>query len=375
MAILATATSSLGTVAVSTPPAFASTVARVAPAEGIFEDCPFATQLLTCTARLATIRAGGFNVVVIPIRYASPLSVRLYATAAQALGISVMWDLSIPSWWQDPMSATSMQGYLSAFAAQCRCSQNGPLLDDLIGFLGSLPATYGYFAADEEALLFGTPSGARTFADRIKQDDPSHPTMFSMYGSGPMAHEYGDIPDMVGQEIYPVTSWDLMPVADSAEVWDSVASTVRQAQRAASRAGQPAAFILQAFSWGDNLSDGEGVGVCAPGDSPKRCWSEARYPSGAEQLQLRNEVLRHSHPSLILWWSFEGTYGQAGHDTSSIYPTGAAAQAHWRGLVAAVRAPVPAAARPSAAQSTAPRRSAHHGRRSHHRRRSPHHRR
>jgi hypothetical protein len=165
--------------------------------------------------------------------------------------------------------------------------------------------------------------------------------MISAFQSS-QTQQYMRIAD-VGQEIYPVTAWDLLPTADSMDVWKSVASTVTQTQREASSAGSDSAFILQAFSWGDNLSDGTAVGVCSPGDSPAKCWSEARYPSGAEQLELRNEVLTHAHPKLILWWSFEGTYGPAYGQSSNFIPPQSQEQAHWAGLTAAIGAPLPGA--------------------------------
>jgi hypothetical protein len=121
-----------------------------------------------------------------------------------------------------------------------------------------------------------------------------------------------------------------------------VAQTAASAQRAASTAGRRSAFILQAFTWGDNLDDGQAVGVCSSGDSRDACYARLVYPSAADQLHLRDAVLTHARPQLILWWSFGGTYGQAGDDNYSIYPTGSVAAARWSGLSAAVKAPYPA---------------------------------
>ena len=42
----------------------AAASASTMPAEGVFEDCPIATQMVTCLQRLETMHAGGVNVVV-----------------------------------------------------------------------------------------------------------------------------------------------------------------------------------------------------------------------------------------------------------------------------------------------------------------------
>jgi hypothetical protein len=124
-------------------------------------------------------------------------------------------------------------------------------------------------------------------------------------------------------------------------MWDSVAQSATDAQQSADNAGNQSAFILQAFTWGDNPADGQAVGVCTAADTPASCYAKLQYPTSAAQLQLRNEILTHAHPSLILWWSFMGTYGQAGNDTYDIYPTGAQAAAQWAGLQATIQAPAP----------------------------------
>jgi hypothetical protein len=85
--------------------------------------------------------------------------------------------------------------------------------------------------------------------------------------------------------------------------------------------------------------------------SPQQCYGKLNYPSAATQLQLRNEVLEHSNAKLILWYSFQQTYGQAGNDTYSIYPTGGAAANRWAGLTAAVKAPYPGDVVASAARA------------------------
>ncbi len=146
---------------------------------------------------------------------------------------------------------------------------------------------------------------------------------------------------MIGAELYPVSTRSLMPASAHRSAWDSFAGWASQTQQAADAAGKQSAFILQAFTWGDNLSDGQAIGVCTAADTKQSCYDKLDYPSAADQLQMRNEVLLNAHPKLILWWSFAGTYGQAGNDTYSIFPSGAQATARWHGLTAAIQATFP----------------------------------
>lgn len=75
-----------------------------------------------------------------------------------------------------------------------------------------------------------------------------------------------------------------------------------------SRVGRPpppgkAGYILQAFSWGDNLEDGRGppFARCTMDDTTASCAARYRTPS---RLQLRAIWCRALalHPSVILWY-------------------------------------------------------------------------
>jgi hypothetical protein len=308
------------------------------PAEGIFDDCGLNTQMSTCLQRLQVIHSGGFDVVVIGANDGSPSADAAYAAAAQQLGMKVMWEISNQGWWQNTSVVTQFPGFASA----CNCSDNSSLLTYMIGFLGSLPGTYGYYAADDSMLGPGDYTGVSQYVSRIKAIDPSHLVLLSSGGED-QTSQYESVGDMNAAEIYPITTGSLMPVARNQDDWDSIGQWAKGVQRIANRHGRSSAFILQAFSWGDNLDDGEAIGVCTPSMSQQRCWDALMYPTSADQLELRNEVLKHASPSLILWWSFMGTYGQSGVDSSySTYPTGAVAASHWAGLTAAVNAPAPA---------------------------------
>lgn len=311
-----------------------------APLEGIFENCPLDSSMSLCTQRLAAMHAGGIRVVVVSAETGSLSALAEYAATARGLGMSVMWELSNPGWWQQPPTSTGMAGYFPAFAAGCGCSENGPLLAYLIGWLGALPGTYGYYAADDSMLSSGDRAGVVAYVSQIKQRDPRHTVLIGSFGLG-QAQEYEGIADLIGDEIYPLKTTSLLPVDAHDGAWNSIVQTATRAQQMAAAAHRQSAFILQAFTWGDNLDDGSAVGACSQGESKWSCYASLRYPSRGEQLQLRNEILLHAHPKLILWWSFPGTYGQAGDDTYSIYPTGTQAASRWAGLSAAIKAPMP----------------------------------
>jgi hypothetical protein len=74
------------------------------------------------------------------------------------------------------------------------------------------------------------------------------------------------------------------------------------------------------------VSDNQDMWDSIAGDTPPSCYAKLQYPTSSAQLQLRNEILTHAHPSLILWWSFMGTYGQAGNDTYDSYLQGSRRQ-------------------------------------------------
>ncbi len=327
-----------GSRATSTAPA--GSPAGTLPAEGVFESCSLDSEMPTCLGRLQAMHQGGMQVVVITAWAGSLDSLRTYASAAQSLGMSVMWELSDPSWWDDPATSTGAAGQFPAFVGGCGCDQNGPLLAYMIRWLGGLPGTYGYYAADDCVLPAGDQAGVTSYVSQIKAQDPVHTVMIGAYGRQ-QADSYQGIADVIGAELYPVSTGSLMPVSTNESAWDSFAEWASQTQQAADAAAKQSAFILQAFTWGDNLSDGQAIGVCTAADTQQSCYDKLVYPSPSDQLKMRNEVLLNAHPKLILWWSFPGTYGQAGSDTYSIFPSGAQATARWNGLTAAIQAPFP----------------------------------
>jgi hypothetical protein len=348
-----------------------SASAASVPPEGIFENCQLDTQMSTCLQRLDVMHGGGFNIVVIDADSGSPSSDASYAASARALGMKVMWEISNTGWWD----GTSVSWQFPGFVTACGCSDNSSLLSYMIKFLGSLSGTYGYYAADDSMLGSGYRAGVARYVSQIKTLDPTHRVLLSSADES-QTSQYESIGDMNAAEIYPIATSSLMPVSKHQDDWSSIGQWAKDVQGMSNKAGKSSAFILQAFSWGDNLSDGQAVGICSASMSPSQCWNAAMYPTAADQLQLRNEILKHAHPGLILWWSFMGTYGQAGGDTYSLYPTGTEAAKQWAGLTAAINAPAPGVTVTHSTRTAKHHRRhrRHHHRRHHHRRHRRHHR-
>jgi hypothetical protein len=262
-----------------------------------------------------------------------------YSQAAQGLGMSVMWELSNPVWWRDSPSGTNAASSFSGFAAACGCQSNQDVLAYVINWLAGQPATYGYYAVDDSMLEPGDQAGVSAYVAQIKQHDAAHPVMIGAFQPS-QGRQYVGIADMIGQEVYPITTDHLLPAAQHPDMWAYIDGTVNGAQQAARQASKGSAFILQAFTWGDNLDDGTAIGVCNQADTTASCNGRLRYPSGAEQLAIRNAVLAHAHPDLILWWSFPGTSGMAAPNDYFAPISPDEATARWSGLSAAIAAPM-----------------------------------
>jgi hypothetical protein len=310
--------------------------AQSLPAEGIFDNCNLDTQLNACEQSLQTISKGGFQVVVMPAMNTSLPGLSSYASYAHSIGMKVMWEISDPGLWESPGGDNEDNTY-SSFSDACNCTVNSQILTYMIKWFAGQPATYGYYAADDSMISPGQGSELTAYSHTIEAADPTDTVMI---GSSPQQGQSNEgAADMLGNEIYPVTNYDLSPASQHLADWESVDQSIEQGQRAATAAGKQSAFILQAFTFGDNLDDGEAVGVCTPSMSQQQCYGKLDYPSAATQLQLRNEVLEHSNAKLILWYSFSQTDGQSGNDTYSTYPTGGTAANRWSGLTAAINAP------------------------------------
>jgi hypothetical protein len=313
------------------------------PAQGMFDDCDLSSSLTTCEQDLAQMHQAGLQVVVESAQWDTMDEISSYATYAQSIGMSVMWELDDPGYWGGAWIGSSAAGDWSSFSSACGCTGTTHILDYMIQWLSALPATYGYYAADDSSLEPGQAAGLKQYVNEIKSVDPSHMVMVgSSQGQGTTYYSSGAT---IGNEIYPETTTSLMPYNRNLAIWQTVQQSIVQDQRAATQEGASSAFILQAFSFGDNLSDGEAVGACTASMSQAQCASRLQFPSASVQLELRNQALQNAHPKLILWY----TYSQASQGN------------HWGELTSVVKAQYPisaSAARAKSARKTAARKTA-----------------
>ena len=341
----------------SSQKAVASTKAHAAgalPAEGIFDSCSLSTSLTTCEQDLLQMHQAGLQVVVMSVGWDTQDEISAYASYAQSIGMSVMWELNDPGFWGGAWIGSSAAGDWASFSSACGCTDTTQVLDSVINFLAALPATYGYYAADDWTLTPNQKGGLKQYVSEIESADPNHMVMVgSSQGQGSTYYSSGAT---MGNEIYPETTTSLMPYASNLATWDSVDQSATRDQRSATQSGTQAAFILQAFSFGDNLDDGEAVGVCTPAMTAAHCASLLQYPSESAQLELRNQVLLNAHPKLILWY----TFSQASQGSN------------WTALSNVVNAPYPVSASAARAKhankATRKRTARRHRRRKHHRR-------
>ena len=296
------------------------------PAQGIFDSCSISSDLTTCEQDLQQMHQAGMQVAVMSIQGDSTAQLTSYASYAQSIGMSVMWEINDPGFWGGAWIGSSAAADWSSFSSACGCTDTAQVLSSMIQFLASMPATYGYYAADDWTLTPSQKDGLKQYVSEIKAVDPNHMVMIgSAQGDGTTYYSTGAT---IGNEIYPETTRSLMPYSSNVGMWQSVQQGIGQDQRAATRAGTSSAFILQAFTFGDNIWDGEAVGVCTAAMTQAQCASLLQYPSASVQLELRNLVLQNAAPKLILWYTYgEASQGNRWADLSSVvraqYPVSA----------------------------------------------------
>jgi hypothetical protein len=296
------------------------------PAQGIFDSCSISSNLTTCEQDLQQMHQAGMQVAVMSIQGDSTAVLTSYASYAQSIGMSVMWEINDPGFWGGAWIGSSAAADWGSFSSACSCTDTAQVLSSMIQFLGSLPATYGYYAADDWTLTPSQKGGLKQYVSEIKAVDPGHMVMIgSAQGDGTTYYSTGAT---IGNEIYPETTRSLMPYSSNLGMWQSVQQSVGQDQRAATQAGTSSAFILQAFTFGDNIWDGEAVGACTAAMTQTQCASLLQYPSASVQLELRNLVLQNAAPKLLLWY----TYGEASQGN------------RWADLTSVVRAQYPVSA-------------------------------
>lgn len=234
------------------------------PPQGIYEGCAPGSEGDACIERLARIRAAGFRYVLdYSAWYGSPAELLRYADAAQTLGLQLIWPLNNPAW----------RG-LSSLAATYPSLAAG--LDGAIALVARHPATWGFYVGDE---LPGREAGrVRRLSATLSRLAPEEHRLYIARPGIDRLAPFASFADVIGADTYPIGSGD-PPVRHAAQ----------SAHAAASAAGARTAMVLQAFSWSQYS-----VEPSLPG-----------YPSSRALRAMRDAAIRHAHPAMILWYSYQ----------------------------------------------------------------------
>lgn len=270
-------------VAVATLPSTASgSFAPRFPAQGLYEGCAPGSAANACIERLATIRAAGFRYVLnYSAWYGSAADVRRYADAAAALDLRLIWPLNHPAW-RGLRSLTATYSTLGSSFAPPGLGAQRPRFDDTelaasaIELVAHHPATWGFYIGDE--LPAAEAGRVRRLSATVRQLAPGKPQLYIARPGVGRLQPFARYADIAGADVYPVGSGD---------------PPVRRAARSASvvtaAAGARTAMALQAFSWSQY----------APDNHPPL------YPTSDSLRAMRDAAIRHAHPAMILWYSYQ----------------------------------------------------------------------
>jgi hypothetical protein len=239
----------------------------------MYESCAPGVAGDACIERLAAIRAAGFRFVLnYASWYGSPAEVLRYADAAAGLGLRLIWPLNNPAW----------RGLGDLDSTYPELSQGIPPQSNLeftslaVGLVASHPATWGFYIGDE---LPATEAGrVRRLSDAVHSVAPQRPQLYVARPGAARLQPFARLADIAGADAYPIGSGD-PPVAQAAQ----------SAQKVTAAAGVQTAMVLQAFSWSQYLPE-----PLLP-----------QYPSRRSLEAMRNAAIRHAHPTMILWYSYQ----------------------------------------------------------------------
>ncbi len=286
----------------------ASARAATLPAQGLYDECAPSLDPQGCTGRLQQMASAGFSVVLnYTAWYASAAQVTAYADAAQSLGMKVIWPLNAAAWRASP-SATDLLTTYPLLAASCGCTDNAGFLQYVINLVAGLPATWGYYIADEPHST--DLQAISALATQVKTLDPAHPTLAIGAGSPtPSADVDPFLPgiDEAGEDIYPVGA--LEPLSTVGTVSHAISALAASTHK-------QAVMVVQAFSYAQYPNE--------------LVTTYAQWPTEADMLAMRNAAIQQGDPQLLLWYSFYDVM-------RSTDPT-----QNWNDLRAAAFAPLPA---------------------------------
>jgi hypothetical protein len=241
------------------------------PPQGLYEGCAPEASGDACIEHLAAIRAAGFRYVLnYSAWYGSPAAVLRYADAAAALGLQLIWPLNNPAW----RELGSLDATYSGLGEQ-RPLSNPEFSSLAIGLVADLPATWGFYIGDE--LPRKEAGRVRELSEAVRAIALSKPQLYVARPGIARLEPFANLADVAGADAYPVGSGD-----------PSVRQAAQSARAVTVAAGVRTAMVLQAFSW-----------------SQYRAVSSLHYPSSRNLRTMRDAAIRHAHPAMILWYSYQ----------------------------------------------------------------------
>jgi hypothetical protein len=229
-----------------------------------------------------------------------------YLDRAQSVGMKVIVALSNPAFY----NGTDLTSEFPALAQTCNCTDNHGFIQYVVNVVKNHPAVWGYYIGDEvDPSHHDTMKSA--LADVVHQLDPTHPRLFidNAGESTSVWHRnspFFDTAEVIGTDFYPLRGETSdYPTINQA---GAVASGI-QAYANAHKEGS--AIVLQAFSYSEYDTPG------------------APYPTASQMESMLSQTLAHSHPRIILWYSYYDTM-------ASDNPT-----QHWNDLKATIASNMP----------------------------------
>jgi hypothetical protein len=267
--------------------------------QGIYQDCNTDGQSCqglagdTAESQLRQIASGGFVVVLnYSVFWGSSSDVLAYASAANRLGLHIIWCFS------DPDFATYINksgSYLiddyAELSATCNCTTNKAFIQYVVNLVKDLPATWGYGIADEAAT--STASNVHDLYNTIHALDPHHPQMANGTWDDATMPTLANIKANLDPFRFADTlQGDYYPVGAGAPVLDeSIAAS--HIQTIANNYGNASQMVLQAYSWEQ--------------EDPAACDGPCAYPTVKQMQGLLDNAAASMNPQALLWYDYWDT--------------------------------------------------------------------
>ena len=252
---------------------------------GLYESCSPKNAAM-CLSHLNDMAAAGFKLVIdYDEMYGDASFQKAYLDRAQSVGMKVIVALSNPAFYD----GTDVTSHFPALAQTCNCTDNNGFIRYVVNLVKNHPAVWGYYIGDEvDPGDHDTMKSA--LADVVHQLDPTHPRLFIDTGGHTIAAWHGNSPfsdtaEVIGSDFYPVGHEhdSYYPTIDQ------TAAVAGGIQAYADAHGEDGAIVLQAFSYSNYDISG------------------APYPTASQMQSMLSQTLAHSHPRIILWYSYYDT--------------------------------------------------------------------